>query len=61
MKVVVNLERRIDPAAAKRLLELIFGDAIRREAALARSGDDAASGDGSGSGRAEPWPIAPTR
>ncbi len=33
MKVVVNLERRIDPAAAKRLLELIFGDAIRREAA----------------------------
>ena len=43
MKVVVNLERRIDPAAAKRLLELIFGDAIRREAARSATGTDPAS------------------
>ncbi|MCP4306252.1 MAG: hypothetical protein GY788_15570 [bacterium] len=43
MKVVVNLERRIDPAAAKRLLELIFGDAIRREAARSVTATEPAS------------------
>ncbi|MCP3996376.1 MAG: hypothetical protein GY722_15160 [bacterium] len=61
MKVVVNLERRIDPAAAKRLLELIFGDAIRREATLAQQQAVEVSRGESGPDRAESWPTAPTR